>query len=56
MNASQAYRRLINLLLTRDFVREHTAPRRRLPHGRCACQEPTVKWCGRHGEPLKRAV
>ena len=25
----------------------------RLPPGRCSCHEPTVKWCGRHGEPLK---
>ena len=25
----------------------------RLPLGRCACHEPTVKWCTRHGEPLK---
>jgi hypothetical protein len=24
-----------------------------LPVGRCACHEPTVKWCGRHGQPLK---
>lgn len=24
-----------------------------LPPGRCACHEPTVKWCGRHGKPLK---
>ena len=21
--------------------------------GRCACHEPTVKWCTRHGAPLK---
>jgi len=28
-------------------------PRFRLPPGRCACHEPTVKWCGRHGEPRK---
>jgi hypothetical protein len=27
--------------------------RNKLPPGRCACHEPTVKWCGRHGEPLK---
>lgn len=25
----------------------------KLPQGRCACHEPTVKWCGRHGAPLK---
>lgn len=24
-----------------------------LPHGRCCCHEPTVRWCTRHGEPLK---
>ena len=25
----------------------------RLPPGRCACHEPTVKWCTRHGEPRR---
>jgi len=25
----------------------------RLAGGRCACQEPTVKWCAKHGEPMK---
>jgi hypothetical protein len=28
-------------------------PRNRLPRGRCACHEPTVKWCTRHGQPIK---
>ena len=23
--------------------------------GRCACHEASVKWCGRHGAPLKLA-
>ncbi|HYX64429.1 MAG TPA: hypothetical protein VE935_09440 [Burkholderiales bacterium] len=40
-------------LLTLDFVREHTAPRNVLPLGRCACHEPTVRWCTRHGRPIK---
>jgi hypothetical protein len=55
MNASRACHSLIDVLID-DFVREHTAPRRRLPLGRCACHEPSVKWCGRHGQPLKRAL
>lgn len=25
----------------------------KLPRGRCSCHEPTVKWCGSHGQPLK---
>ena len=29
------------------------AARNRLPLGRCVCHEPTVKWCGRHGLPLR---
>lgn len=28
-------------------------PVNKLPPGRCACHEATVKWCTRHGEPLK---
>jgi hypothetical protein len=28
----------------------------RLPPGRCACGESTVKWCTRHGRPLKNAA
>jgi hypothetical protein len=32
------------------------APRKnRLPAGRCACHEPSVRWCTRHGRPLKIA-
>jgi hypothetical protein len=27
----------------------------RLPLGRCACHEPSVRWCTRHGLPLKAA-
>ncbi len=27
-------------------------PANKLPPGRCACHEATVKWCTRHGEPL----
>jgi hypothetical protein len=27
----------------------------RLAGGRCACHEITVRWCTRHGEPLKNA-
>jgi len=33
--------------LPRDF---------RLPLGRCSCHEPTVKWCTRHGKPLRKAA
>ena len=29
------------------------AARNRLPLGQCVCHEPTVKWCGRHGLPLR---
>lgn len=29
------------------------ARKNRLPLGRCACLEPSVKWCTRHGRPLK---
>jgi hypothetical protein len=32
------------------------AQKNRLPLGRCACHEPTVKWCTRHGLPLKASV
>jgi hypothetical protein len=53
MKAIQVYERLMNLLAMRDFVAEHSAPARRLPLGRCACHEPTVKWCGRHGKPRR---
>lgn len=31
----------------------HESKIHRLPPGRCACREPTVKWCTRHGRPLK---
>jgi hypothetical protein len=32
------------------------APRKnKLPVGRCACHEPSVRWCTRHGKPLKAA-
>jgi len=29
------------------------ARKNRLPLGRCACHEVTVKWCTRHGRPFK---
>jgi hypothetical protein len=32
------------------------AQKNRLPLGRCACHEVTVKWCTRHGRPLKPSV
>jgi hypothetical protein len=31
----------------------HAAQENRLPAGRCACHEPSVRWCTRHGRPLK---
>jgi hypothetical protein len=31
------------------------ATKSRLPLGRCACHEPSVRWCTRHGKPLKAA-
>lgn len=55
MMASPARQRLMKLLIIRELVREQPMPPRRLPLGRCACQEPTVKWCGRHGQPIKEA-
>ena len=27
----------------------------KLPPGRCACGEASVRWCTRHGRPLKAA-
>lgn len=54
MKDGRADHRLMDLL-TLDFVREHTAPRNVLPLGRCACHEPTVRWCTRHGRPIKPA-
>lgn len=53
MIASQAYKSLMSLLVF-GYPRTPAGPRRRLPLGRCACHEPTVRWCGRHGQPLKR--
>jgi len=41
-------------LLMMLLMRGRPSPGFRLPPGRCACHEPTVKWCGRHGEPRKR--
>lgn len=32
------------------------AKNNRLPLGRCACHEPTIKWCTRHGRPLRREI
>jgi len=55
MSATQAYKSLMSLLVV-GFPRAVGAPRRRLPIGRCACQEATVRWCGRHGQPLKRIL
>jgi hypothetical protein len=32
------------------------APRKnRLPAGRCSCHEASVRWCTRHGRPMKAA-
>jgi hypothetical protein len=52
-NPSKAFELMLNLLL-RGVPTVAAPRRRRLPGGRCACHEPTVKWCGRHGEPRKR--
>ena len=38
--------------LTRSLSRSQK-PEPRLPPGPCACHEPTVKWCTRHGEPRR---
>jgi hypothetical protein len=38
-------------LLRRIFL--PPTPKNRLPLGRCACGEPTVRWCTRHGRPLR---
>jgi len=43
---------LLMELLTRGLARNQN-PEYRLPPGRCACREPTVKWCTRHGEPRR---
>jgi hypothetical protein len=40
---------------TKELLRQlfgAPAPKPRLPLGRCACHEPTVRWCTRHGRPL----
>ena len=51
---NKAFNQLMSLLM-RGFGLRPAQLRYRLPPGRCACHEPTVKWCGRHGEPLKHA-
>ena len=43
---------LLMELLKRSLARGQQ-PEPRLPPGRCACHEPTVKWCTRHGEPRR---
>jgi hypothetical protein len=47
--ARTAYAAIMRSLLARLIQ----ARKNRLPLGRCACHEPTVKWCTRHGQPLK---
>jgi hypothetical protein len=37
----------------RRLLLAHSAQQNRLPAGRCACHEPSVRWCTRHGRPLK---
>jgi len=44
-----AYAAVVKSLLARLIH----ARKNRLPLGRCACHEPSVKWCARHGRPLK---
>jgi len=48
---SDAFDRLMNVLERRLARKQKPEPR--LPAGRCACHEPTVKWCTRHGEPRR---
>jgi hypothetical protein len=43
-----------NKALFRLFL-TYATPKHRLPIGRCACHEPSVRWCTRHGRPLKAA-
>ena len=44
---------LLNQLIARQLG-SPAAQGNRLPLGRCACHEPTVRWCTRHGRPLKQ--
>ena len=44
---------LLNRLVSRQLDSLAGVHRYRLPLGRCACHEPTVKWCPRHGAPRK---
>ena len=46
---------LLMELLARGLARNEKSERR-LPAGRCACHEPTVKWCTRHGEPRRYSM
>jgi hypothetical protein len=42
----------------REILRTLFAPascKNKLPAGRCSCHEPSVRWCTRHGRPLKIA-
>jgi hypothetical protein len=48
MRVSERLNVLVHLIPAAMRVR-----RNKLPPGRCACHEATVKWCARHGEPLK---
>ncbi len=43
-----------SLALLAKLMDSSAASGRRLPAGRCACHESTVKWCTRHGEPMLR--
>jgi len=36
------------------LINSKTRQLKRLPLGRCACHEPSVKWCTVHGEPADR--
>jgi hypothetical protein len=44
---------LLNRLVTQQVNSLAGVHRYRLPISRCACLEPTVKWCPRHGAPRK---
>ena len=51
MTHTDAFDMLMDLL--KGGLARNQKPEYRLPPGRCACREPTVKWCTRHGEPRR---
>jgi hypothetical protein len=47
---------MLNLLAHLTLGAFRPSVRYRLPRGRCACHQPTVKWCTRHGAPIKASA